>query len=159
MTYIILEKLFLETLYLTNVSRELYYGMTPITVDLNNCADMSKVSIFRFLIKRMLDELEKISNKVMNEIETIENPLEHPEDIDVDINNKIKNLIATKLSGGSLTFYEVMDYLEEKVLERDVKTSKIVAYYCVNIIINSKMSDSDKMELISNIKILIDDLE
>jgi hypothetical protein len=52
-----------------------------------------------------------------------------------------------------------MDYLIDQVEKKDVKTSKIVAYYCVNIVINSKLSDYSKTEIIYNINYLLKELE
>jgi hypothetical protein len=92
---------------------------------------------------------------------SFKNPIENPNNISPSINNTVKNMIKEEFARkGSLEFFDIMAHLEYYVSEKDIKTSKIVAFYCINMIIFAKnILDKDKQELIDGICKEIIDLE
>ena len=90
----------------------------------------------------------------------MQNPLPKPETISRDVNNIVKNLIRTEFQKkGSLDFFDTMKFLEQCIVDQDIKRAYITAYYCVNMILSSSKTDQEKTELISGICRSLPELE
>ena len=82
------------------------------------------------------------------------NPFEDPELVDPEINKEIKELVLQLFKdNGRIMFYDILQYYETAINDKDVKRAKIIGYYCVNVINNSNdnLTASEKQELISGL--------
>jgi len=88
------------------------------------------------------------------------NPFPKPEEVDKEINEEIKAYIQNQLStNGKIMFYDVMEHLEKAVEARNIKKSKVIAWYVTESLLKSRMPDNEQDFLIIGMKDQIDALE
>jgi hypothetical protein len=82
---------------------------------------------------------------------SLENPFENPLSVSEEKNAEIVQLMSSMIQQKKLDFFTMLKFLEQQIENKDQDRSKIAAYYCVNVILNSDKPDSDKMEIIGGI--------
>ncbi len=88
------------------------------------------------------------------------NPFPDPETVHPDINQEINKYIQNQLeSHGKFMFYDAMDFLERSIESKNLKRSKIIAWYITRSLINSSMSAHDRDFLILGMKEQVNSLE
>jgi hypothetical protein len=60
---------------------------------------------------------------------------------------------------GKLNFHDMLTYLEDSLNNRDIKRSKISAYYCCNTMLNSHKTDHEKADFVTGLKNMIETIE
>lgn len=90
----------------------------------------------------------------------IKNNLPDPETISPELNKEIKDFIKKIFeTKGRLEFYDASEYFTLKLQEKDLPRAMITGYYLNNMIMWSKKSDKEKMELMDGIMRDIKELE
>ena len=89
------------------------------------------------------------------------NPFEEPKKVSVEIDNEVRELIKEMFSEkGKLDFHDMLRYFEGSVKEKDLKRSKIAAYYCTNVVMSQPtLTEAQRNQLILGFKEEINRLE
>ncbi len=83
----------------------------------------------------------------------------NPVTINLEKNNEIIIWINEQLNNQMLDFHNMLDKLHESIKNGDKEKSLIWAYYITNIILkNNQFDDYDRTEIISDIRLEIDDM-
>jgi len=89
----------------------------------------------------------------------MENPFEKPENVDEELNQEVMTWILEKIKEKNLNFHKALGKLETCTDNKNIKKSKIWAYYCVNMILKNKSySEHQKLAAISDIVELINNI-
>ena len=89
----------------------------------------------------------------------MENPFENPEKVDEELNQEITEWILEQIKKKKLNFHKALGKLEECTDNKNIKKSKIWAYYCVNMVLkNTSYSEHQKLAAISDIVELINNI-
>ena len=70
----------------------------------------------------------------------------------------IKMWISEKINNRKLNFHDLLDKVKESSESNDKESLTIWCYYATNVILNSKKSDREKAEIISDLKCILDNI-
>lgn len=95
----------------------------------------------------------------MSGVKKISNPFPHPSKVSDEIDKEIKCLMEEKIDKRSLTFYDMLEFFDKMINDKDIERSKISGYYCTNVLMNnSDIGDDDKREIIYGMVMRVQEL-